>query len=108
MKYLIYILIGFIAFLLGRALAVRRHATKDEMKKLQKKSKEALSKRTEAREKLILAYAKHKGKITNNEVERMFCVSNSTAENYLDKIEKAGKLKQIGEHGRGVHYIISE
>jgi len=43
-------------------------------------------------------------RITNNEVEHMLGVSNTTAERYLDQLEKAGKLKQIGKTGQGVTY----
>jgi len=34
----------------------------------------------------------------------MLGVSNTTAERYLDQLEKAGKLKQIGKTGQGVTY----
>ena len=42
--------------------------------------------------------------ITNDKVEHLLGVSNTTAERYLDQLEKAGKLKQIGKTGQGVTY----
>lgn len=45
------------------------------------------------------------GRITNDDVEDMFCISDNTARNYLNELEHDGKLKQIGETGAGVHYV---
>ena len=45
-----------------------------------------------------------KAGITNNDVEKLLGVSDSTAERYLDQLEKQGKLKQMADTGRGVYY----
>ena len=79
-------------------------ATKEELKEMRKEGQEAIKERTEDRQQAILQYAREKGKIANDEVESMFCVSNSTATRYLDDLEKEGKLEQVGETGRGVYY----
>jgi len=50
------------------------------------------------------ALLKRKGKITNDDVEKFLKVSNATAERYLDELEKAGKIKQIGRTGKYTHY----
>ena len=45
------------------------------------------------------------GKITNNEVEKLLGVSDSTVGRYLDELEEEGKIKQIGKTGHTVYYI---
>ena len=40
----------------------------------------------------------------NNDVERMFAVSDATATNYLSELEKEGKIRQVGKTGRSVSY----
>lgn len=52
----------------------------------------------------ILALLDIQGKVSNNDVERFFRVSNSTAERYLNELEGRGKIRQIGKSGRAVHY----
>ena len=42
--------------------------------------------------------------VRNNDVERMFAVSDATATNYLSELEKEGKILQIGNRGRFVTY----
>lgn len=44
------------------------------------------------------------GKLANNDVENLLGVSDATATRYLDELEKEGKLRQVGETGRGAHY----
>lgn len=45
-----------------------------------------------------------KGKITNDEVEKLLHVSDPTATRYLDILEKEGKIKQVGKTGKHTHY----
>lgn len=45
-----------------------------------------------------------KGKISNDEVEKLLHVSDATATRYLEVLEKEGKIKQVGKTGRGVTY----
>lgn len=52
----------------------------------------------------ILDFMVEKGKVTNNDVEKLLGVSNATVERYLDELEKDGKLKQIGKTGQSVYY----
>ena len=52
----------------------------------------------------ILELFKNKKKITNNDVEKLLRVSDATATNYLDALEKQDKIKQIGKTGRSVFY----
>ena len=45
-----------------------------------------------------------KGKITNDEVEKLLHVSDATATRYLSQLEKDGKIKQVGKTGKAVEY----
>ena len=52
----------------------------------------------------VLMEVKAKGGITNDEVQVLLGVSDATAERYLEKLEKEGKIAQVGESGRTVSY----
>lgn len=56
------------------------------------------------RQEKILALLAKQGQITNNEVQKLLGVADATATNYLDDLEKQGKIKQKGGTGRGVVY----
>ena len=45
-----------------------------------------------------------KGKITNDEVEKLLHVSDATATRYLSALEKEGKIQQVGKTGKSVEY----
>lgn len=45
-----------------------------------------------------------KGKITNDEVEKLLHVSDATATRYLSLLEREGTIKQFGKIGAGVVY----
>ncbi len=44
-------------------------------------------------------------KITNKDIQKLLKVSDSTAVRYLDQLEKAGKVKQVGKTGHHTYYI---
>src|SRR3989344_2286802 len=44
--------------------------------------------------------------VTNDVVQMLLGVSDATATRYLDRLEKEGKIVQIGKEGRGVVYRI--
>jgi len=52
----------------------------------------------------ILGLMRDRGELTNNDVEKVLDVSDATATRYLDKLERAGKIIQIGQEGRFVKY----
>lgn len=52
----------------------------------------------------IIEVVNAKGKITNDQVEKLLHVSDATATRYLAQLEKEGKLKQEGKTGKGVSY----
>jgi predicted HTH transcriptional regulator len=43
-------------------------------------------------------------RVTNNDVEKLFDVSNTTAYRYLEELEQRGRIRQIGRTGTGVYY----
>lgn len=69
-----------------------------------KKGREAVANRIEKRKARIMERAHKEGKVTNDDIEDLFCISDSTARNYLNELEKEGKLTQQGATGRGVYY----
>ena len=52
----------------------------------------------------ILEALNAKGKITNDEVEKLLHVSDATATRYLSALEKEGKIQQVGKTGKAVEY----
>lgn len=52
----------------------------------------------------VLAEAKRKGSITNDDVQALIQVSDATATRYLDALEKEGLLEADGTTGRHVSY----
>ena len=52
----------------------------------------------------IMDLFKGQERVANNEVERMLGVSDATAERYLQELEKAGKIRQVGKTGMKVYY----
>jgi len=56
----------------------------------------------------ITQFISQNKKITNNDVEKLTGVSHATAERYLQKLEKKGQLKQMGEIGQAVYYVKPE
>lgn len=63
----------------------------------------AVAKRTTRRLDRILEATKTAGRITNDGVEDLFCISDRTASTYLQTLTKTGKLKRQGI-GRGTFY----
>ena len=53
----------------------------------------------------IMEVVNAKGKITNDQVEKLLHVSDATATRYLSQLEKEGKVKQEGKTGKGVSYL---
>jgi hypothetical protein len=60
--------------------------------------------RIERRKERIVAKARTDGRITNDGVEELFCISDNTAGNYLRQLVKEERLKKVGSTGRGVYY----
>jgi len=104
MNILTIILVLIVGVILGSILGNR----KKNFKLLGGKWKIAKQTREKEQHKeKILEYLKTNEKIVNDEVERLVKVSNATAERYLDELEKAGKIKQIGKTGQAVYYQLT-
>jgi predicted HTH transcriptional regulator len=66
----------------------------------------AVSSRTEKRLNRIMATARESGRITNDGVEELFCISDRTASTYLRELMQRGELRRNGV-GRGTFYTPS-
>ncbi|MBU1557594.1 winged helix-turn-helix transcriptional regulator [Patescibacteria group bacterium] len=99
------IIIGFIAY----AVLVdgERKIEKLNQNKLILEEKETRKDQLETKEenkKSILELLDKEEKITNDKIESLLGVSDTTVGRYLDELEKEGKIKQVGETGRSVYY----
>ncbi|MFA5997944.1 MAG: winged helix-turn-helix transcriptional regulator [Candidatus Paceibacterota bacterium] len=56
----------------------------------------------------VFSEIQKKGSITNDEVQALLSVSDATAERYLQELEAAGGISQVGAGGKGVSYRIKE
>lgn len=68
-----------------------------------KAARAAVAERTSKRLDKIMSTVERDGRITNDGVEELFCISNRTASTYLSKLKKAGRLQRQGS-GRGTYY----
>lgn len=48
------------------------------------------------------------GKVTNNDIEKLLGVADSTVTRYLEELEREGKIHQVGTEGRSVFYEVSK
>ncbi len=91
MSHLITLLIGL---LIGYSIG-REHTPKPTNSK-------------ESRKEKILAHLEENEKITNNEVEALLGVGDTTAYKYLQELEEAGTIQQHGETGKYVYYTLKK
>lgn len=94
MEYLALFIAAFVVFI----IIYRRHERDDLYRSAQHDRKER-------RKELIVEYLRHHSQVTNDEIQELFDVSDATATNYLHELVLEGKIHQVGEHGRGVHYV---
>jgi|GEM_PF-6468195 len=59
----------------------------------------------ELKKQKIMHYLDNHEMVTNDDVEKICSVSDSTATNYLQLLEDEGKIVQIGGKGRYVYYV---
>lgn len=71
------------------------------------KARAMIQERKQKKFEKILELLNAKGKITNDEVEKLLHVSDATATRYLSALEKEGKIKQVGKTGKAVTYTKS-
>lgn len=68
-------------------------------------AREAVQARVEKRKSRIIAVVKAEGKITNDGVEDLYCISDTTASRYLRQLVDEKKLVREGS-GRGTYYTL--
>lgn len=54
--------------------------------------------------KKIVDFIADKDKFSNDDLEKLLGVSNTTTKRYLDELEASGKIVQHGDIGTGVYY----
>jgi predicted HTH transcriptional regulator len=59
----------------------------------------------DTRKSKILEFLTNHETITNDQVESMLKISNSTAYRILEDLEQEGRISQIGKTGKDVYYI---
>ncbi|MFQ5661994.1 MAG: FaeA/PapI family transcriptional regulator [Candidatus Paceibacteria bacterium] len=52
----------------------------------------------------ILDFLRNRESVKNNDIEKLLGVSDATATNYMDELEREGKVEQVGSTGIGVYY----
>jgi len=66
--------------------------------------KEGQVKEKEAGKIKILELFGSRARVSNDDVEKLLGVSDAGATRYLDELEKAEKIRQVGKEGRFVYY----
>lgn len=123
LNFTIIIAVAGVSFFIGRkSVRTFRPAETEELKEMREESRKALSERTEKRKERILhlmnselvhrnelkACGVHdlKKGITSLNVKKLLDVSSKTARKYLNELEDGGKIRQIGERGPDVYYVL--
>ena len=68
------------------------------------KARATIQQRKQKKLEKIVEYISAKGKISNDQVEKLLHVSDATATRYLSALEKQGRIKQVGKTGKAVTY----
>lgn len=101
-----YIIAVTVAFVMGRASVKHPMPLSiHELQELRKDKANSIHVRIIKSKARIMDFAQDEGSVTNNDVEELLLVSDSTAYRYLHELERDGLLEQVGDTGRGVHYI---
>ncbi len=74
------------------------------LSKMLNKANLAIQSRNKKRLETLTAFFDNNPRVTNNMVEKLLKVSDSTATDYLQKLVKRGLIIQHGKHGGGVFY----
>ena len=99
-------LIFFLGFLLGTMsvyFAMRNQRTLCELHGVAAHIEKQQAEK-QSRKERIIQIIKEKGTVANNDIEKALGVTDTTATNYLQELEREGKIEQIGERGRFVSY----
>jgi predicted HTH transcriptional regulator len=108
----IFVIVAFVSGLLAGSISVWRWGEASrralpggfDAEALQEVSHTAVMNRIALRKERIMEAANALGKITNDGVEDLFCISDRTASAYLRQLTRDGKLERVGS-GRGTFYV---
>lgn len=78
-------------------------ATAPNPRSLLAKALEKIQFRKRAKLEKIMKFAQGRKEITNDQVEKLLHISDSTAQRYLIQLAKEGKLKRIGKDGSSLY-----
>jgi len=95
--------VGLIGVWLGTRLAKTRRIR--QLQGLQKINQSRQDKKEQSKQKILELFDK-KDKITNHDVRDALKVSDATATNYLDELEKEGKITQHGGSKKDTFYTL--
>jgi len=102
MTQIITLILGII---IGYTIAKYQKGSQPKKQKLNQKAQERKEQREENLQKVV-EYLNEKGRASNNDVEKLLGVADSTASTYLQELEESGTIRQIGKEGRSVKYIL--
>jgi Fic family protein len=105
MDYLILIIVGVAGVMLGMYMARRGEGAKRSGNTQSAVNEGRVVAKQVALER-VFREIQQKGIITNDEVQALLGVSDATAERYLQELEAAGSIAQMGATGKGVSYRI--
>lgn len=71
---------------------------------LSKKGNQAKAARKEKAKADILTFIQKRGRVTNDQAQKLLGVSDATATRLLEELQRDGKVAQRGETGKGVFY----
>ncbi len=97
--YLILFIISAVGVWLGYRFAIRK--TEDCDTPQQSKNKKQNKKK-------ILEFLQNNKQAKTKDIEKLLNVSSSTAERYLNELEKEGIILQNGKTGRSVFYTLTQ
>jgi len=108
MTKLIFLIIGFGAgcyymWRKSKRSKLKKSESEKETSGIAKVNESRQSAKAKAKDKILKLFDT-KTEITNDDVQKLLSVSDATATNYLDELEREGHIIQIGKEGRGVKY----
>ncbi|MDO8594315.1 MAG: winged helix-turn-helix domain-containing protein [bacterium] len=103
MNYFVLIIVAVAGVALGMYMA-RRGKTADTSAYALNDERAAAK---QAAVEKVFAEIQQKGSITNDEVQAFLGVSDATAERYLQELETAGRINQVGDMGKNVSYKVA-
>lgn len=101
------LLAGYLGFSVAWRYASRQHSWMDSADSLsfyQARADKVVQARIQKRLDRVLEAARTAGRITNDDVEDMFCIGDRTASRYLRQLVAAGQLERHGAN-RGTYYV---